>query len=406
MRGGNNLMATRKQTGDRRQALQDELRISCRNGTLPSGVALPPVRELAARHNVSHRIVNDALNHLKREGLLYSVPRLGTFVGTPLQTPEGLYVVLSTSLHQDDQLARLLTGFEEAISRLGGNCLRLTPQVLRRTIAMEAPIHISGALNWNVSRRELEGLLPEACDRVDVVSPNEGRSVEDQPWENRGEGGNASSVDRLYFDNVGGGYQMARYLQQQGHRNIAFLGLHNPVWPHGPFSWSRERCEGWQRALAESGTVSDDLLFVPAELTTLTPDIERQRLLSTSSARSMLGALTSQDVTAVITVNVHAAHGLFALLTEAGVPADAWPVVTTYGIGDEQVAMMTSMLLPWEQMGREAAEILWSRGRGTQTGPGQSIAVPMRLVARLTCRPSWRTRPEGALFNTQLFSNV
>jgi len=120
----------------------------------------------------------------------------------------------------------------------------------------------------------------------------------------------------------------------------------------------------------------------------------------------MLGALTSQDITAVITVNVHAAHGLFALLSEAGVPADAWPVVTTYGIGDEKVAMMTSMLLPWEQMGREAAEILWSRGRGTQTGPGRSIAVPMRLVARLTCRPSWRTRPEGALFNAQYFSNV
>lgn len=386
-------MATRKETQTRRVALQSELRSACSDGTWTRGVPLPSVRQLASRYNVSHRIVNEALQGLMREGLLYSVPRQGTFVGSPVAPREGLFLfVTKTETRTDEQLGRMQFGFEDEISRLGGSCLTITADVLQRMLALEAPMEISGVVFSEMGDETSEAMWALPCAKVCLTSL---AGAEQARMEQAA--GAARMADYLYFDNVAAAHQMTRYLVAQGHSAIAFLGLHGQEDTDGVLDWSQERAAGWARALQENGTAARHL-FTPRSLGGRVPEITRQIELATSVSAGLVDAVEQGQVTAVIAVNLHAARGLFQALSERGVAAAKWPVVTTFGLGDANDALMTSMLLPWEQMGREAASLLWARVRRNDVAPPRQVPVPMRLITRLSCAPAWRTRPEAALF--------
>lgn len=394
-------MATRKETSTRKQALHEELRLACRNGTLPPGEPLPSVRDLAGRYSVSHRLVNEALRTLMQEGLLYSVPRQGTFVGSPNHSREAQFLLYSVlAVRSNDQLSRLQYGFEEQITRLGGTCLSVTRE-MARVMARGEVLRPAGVF--------FVGGAPEAEDlelfgesshlvyfqdhkRAAVLRPGDGTRQED----------GLAHIDRVSFDNVGGGHRATHYLLGQGHTRIAFLGLHAEAEPDGIFGWSRERAAGWARAMEETRHTTRGLLLVTDQMPPQFLQIDEQVETGYQVAKASLGKLGPDKASAVVATNVHSAHGLLRALRESCLPDTDWPAITTFGMGDGGASMMTTMLLPWEQMGRDAAELLWSRYRGTHEGAPRHVSVPMSLITRLTCRPQWNLRPEAALLGLEV----
>lgn len=67
----------------RYRVVTDALRERVSKGELPAGVRLPTLRELAAEFKVSINTVRNAIRILEREGGLYHVPDVGTFVRPP-----------------------------------------------------------------------------------------------------------------------------------------------------------------------------------------------------------------------------------------------------------------------------------------------------------------------------------
>ena len=81
--------------------------------------------------------------------------------------------------------------------------------------------------------------------------------------------------------------------------------------------------------------------------------------------------------------------GLLDALREAGIPASRWPALLTFDSLSSEVAVVSCMRQPWDELGREAAQILWERATGRRTGPQGQNLVTMQTIPRLTCRPDW-----------------
>ena len=58
----------------------DDLRTQIRTGTLEPGAQLPSMTQLRQRYGVSNTVVRDALNELRREGLVVGQQGKGVFV--------------------------------------------------------------------------------------------------------------------------------------------------------------------------------------------------------------------------------------------------------------------------------------------------------------------------------------
>ncbi len=74
-------MATRREVEQRRRRLEEALRRSLEAGNLAAGDLLPPVNQYAQEYELSATVVRQVLYSLRQEGLLYTLPRIGTFAG-------------------------------------------------------------------------------------------------------------------------------------------------------------------------------------------------------------------------------------------------------------------------------------------------------------------------------------
>lgn len=350
----------------------DGLRIAAVNGTLPPGTILPTVRELSAKYKLSVRVVSQELQRLIDEGVLYTLPRKGTFVGRPLSRISDLYLLLyDRPIHVN----AIRGGFEERISELGASSLTLP--------AAEAV---------NLSR---SGELPQVCGVFDfahipVVEPAwvadpEVPYVRFAPPEWVQERLVTGHMDTIYFDDIGGGRQAAHHLLRLGHERIAFLGLHRDSDHSALYAWSAGRCEGWRQALASAGIEPDGLLFVPDDEPV---DLSEEAEVARRAARRLA---QRDDIDAVLAANDNAVIGLFDALHEAGAPDKNWPAVI--GFDDLPGAakfVLTSMRLPWEDVGRAAADLLFHRRIGALQGPPEERIIPMKLIPRLSSTSNWR----------------
>jgi GntR family transcriptional regulator len=79
-----------------------ELRARIRSGEFEPGARLPSKTALMEKHHVALGTVNDALNVLRDEGLLYTERGRGTFVSDPL--PEEARSQLEAALSRIDEL--------------------------------------------------------------------------------------------------------------------------------------------------------------------------------------------------------------------------------------------------------------------------------------------------------------
>lgn len=362
-------MMTRSEIAERKATLLDDLRASYRAGEgMPGGEGINQ-RELSVRYGISIRTVSIALKDLAQEGVLYTVPRVGTFLGRlPSETAEP-YLLISRkprSIHV--YVDQVQAGFEDRIAHLGG---------ASHALATEDPI-------WP----PLAGDLPPIAGMFHYASASYASSPDKDRVPSvffHPEGDEKQCGDSVDFDDENGGAQATRHLLSMGHRHIAFLALHNPEVDAGAFSWSLQRESGWKQMMCSAGQDTRNLAFHPSPENL--PTVHSQSSAACDIAAELL---KKSHITAVIAVNAHAAHGLLKALAQANTPVEKWPAIVCFDdTPGVNAAGVSYLRLPWEKIGAEAAQLLWERKTGRLTGPPQRRLIKMHLIRRLTCRTEW-----------------
>jgi DNA-binding LacI/PurR family transcriptional regulator/DNA-binding transcriptional regulator YhcF (GntR family) len=367
-------MATRREAEKRREEIKKTLREEKRNGTLPPGALVPPVRELAQRYQLSVNGVCQVLQDLVEEGLLYTVPRVGTFVGQPQPLAQEFYLMLLPERHgiTDEHHARQIqVGFETRIAHRGGASLVMPlTQALRTRHAGGLPL--------------ICGVFDFAYHPGDKLTWGAECGVPRVGFSGRIEDG--IECDKVSYDDIDGGRQATQHLIQMGHQHIAYLGLHSVQHEQlGEFVWSQEREEGWKDVMRQAGLSYEGLSFHP----TVTPKQNCDQEIR-AARKVALSILRRPNITAVVTANDFAAMGLFEAARAARIPPVNWPSVVAFDdLPHANGHIVTSLRYSGEEIGRAAADLLWERRHGMLTGPPQHRRANMRLIPRLTSHMDW-----------------
>lgn len=333
-------------------------------------------RELCARYGLSGRTVSLALQQLVEEGVLYTVPRVGTFLGRPVSAAAFTYLMLRPEPAPGSFYSLAQMGFESRIGQLGGSTLCLSGAEFVRQQASGFLPALAGVFLLDAVEAQLTPPLNIPAVRFgspDASSDSAGSALPE-----------GILCDRVDFDNEAGGVQATEHLLRQGHRHIAYLGLHGHSGPLRPFGWSLQRQEGWRRALQEHGIETEGLGFQPE----LTPHGHWDEQAA-AGAEAAAGILARAEISAVVTANSFAARGLLHALRASGQPAARWPAILCFDTPEANVSVLSCVQQPWDEVGREAARLLWERNLGKLHGAPRLQLVPMRLLARLTCRQEW-----------------
>ncbi len=365
-------MATKSEVQKRRIALKQFLCQALTNGELMPGQILPSVRELAERFQLSLSVVNIAIKELAQDGLLYSVPRVGTFAGQSQAHSSEFYLLLLPH-HPGDELkqARLRLGFEERITQLGATSLVMpADQALENRERGQLP-DLAGVFNYAYNPES--GLNWHADSSLPYVGFASWTEANDR-------------FDLVSFDDIDGGRQATQYLISLGHRRIAYLAYHARE-DHGVHLWSKEREEGWQLALNGAGLSSVGLAYNTDAVLGLRASIADQ----VAAAQAMVRPLIHRpDITAVVAANDYIALGLILALRTANIPLESWPAIVAFD--NTSVASdnhLTSFDLPWQDLGRAAADQLWQRKHAGVELPPEHRRVSMRLIRRMTSQIGW-----------------
>ena len=373
-------MPSRQETAQRKSALLEDLRQMQREGRVRPGEVALSQRELGQRYGLSGGLVGQLLQTLIDEGVLYSVPRVGTFIGAPPSEVFEFFLFLfphGDTSNTGSFFGALQSGFEEVIAGRGGASLTMT-----KRDALEA--------HWR-------GELPPVAGYFSLVPPPD-ELIARLPGAARVcfESDEAPGFDIVGFDNIGGGRVAAGHLLKQGHKRIAFLGVHGsdalPLW-----SW--QRATGWCQALESAGLMASELAWHPEAGEAEFPHtIAEQTEFAERIAARYVGPngleCGGQGVSAVVSINAAATSGLLRALRAAGVSPSKWPSIVSFGNSpDAGGHVFTSLHMPWDEVGRGAAKLLWARARGELTGAPVEREVSMRLIPRLTCRTDWSLSP-------------
>ena len=363
-------MATRKETAQRKAQMRRDLRAARHQGDWSVGELATSHRALAEKYGLSTFTIRQELKKLADEGVLHSVERIGTFAGTPTPSAAEFYLfAVYESPLLNPQMRQVQDGFEDAIAARGGSVLMLALDEIRARCEHGALPPLAGIFDLAYRPGEnpwLECGL-DALPRVSIASRFETRP----------------GCDLVSFDDREGGMLATRHLIARGHRNIAFLALHSPAQESSLVDWSAEREAGWQQELEREGLEWRDLSFHP-ERDVFGDDKQREQ-----SALAAQLLLKRAGITAVVAANDFAALGLLQALRESKVPPQKWPSII--GFDNEPLAqdqLLTSLRLPFDEMGRAAAQLLWNRHHGDRNPP-QQRSIAMKLVPRLSCLPDW-----------------
>ncbi|CAN5692932.1 hypothetical protein BH11ARM2_BH11ARM2_18810 [soil metagenome] len=355
-------MASRAEMQRRKRELAEELRKMCETTSSEAGTMLPPVREMASRFEMSRHTAMQVVEELESEGLLHTIRGHGTFVGgrEPKSIPPFL-VVRDDRGWTDNERAQY-SGFTEQMSRFGANSFSVSIDVARELLQRGKLPVCSG-----VYASTFEPLTGETrCFGAGV--PHVGLE------------GHADLriSDQVGFDNHGGGRRACFYLHEQGHSRIGFVGCHRDS---ADVTWSAERAAGWQDAMQAL-----DLAWEPYLISN-----EASGVGEAESGRSAAEVfLRMAPMSALVFANDSIAHAFFARLRERGIPPSMWPACVGFDdlpTVDGQV--LCSIRLPWDQLGREAARVLWDRVTGKLQGGMVHRKLPMQLIPRLSCQVGW-----------------
>jgi DNA-binding LacI/PurR family transcriptional regulator len=175
--------------------------------------------------------------------------------------------------------------------------------------------------------------------------------------------------DVVVSDDVQGSYDMTRFLIQQGHHEICFVGNTQLPW----FS----RCfAGYRKAMNEAG------LEVRESGINSANDAEIGYL----GTKALLNS--GKAVTAIFAGNDPTAHGVYKALRDSGlrIPDDISVVGCNDTVGPWAYPGLTSIREFPEQLGHHLVETLLRR-IGNPDLPPQQVSIPTELIKRDSTRP-------------------
>lgn len=329
---------------------------------------LPGVQQLARELEVSHQAVHSAVQRLCEEGIVYSVPRSGTYISPQVTNRTRRLAVLLGGIGGPVHSA-LLHGLSRRASELGqhillGANLENTSKetLLRRVLAED---QVDGVLIWPSEDVEelkrMRGMLRrhrlpwvEVMDTDELTAQPEGSYVVN--------------------DDLGGAEEAVSYLVQSGRRRIAFVSMHIPG-EEARSAADRFFCRrrrGYEQALTRSGLP----VFPTISFAYQVAHGMGQGALDLST----LDRLDGFD--ALFCLHDGIAGDLLPALRGCGrrIPED----IAVIGFNDAELTGhlgLSTMAQPFEEIGARAVELLLDQISG-QDVPPVGVVLPSRLVLR------------------------
>ena len=332
------------------QLLADQLRDELRRNSGHAGYKLPTELELSRQYQVSRQTVRHTLRLLEEEGLIQRRQGSGSYATGLLPGAAPRQIAVVTSFLDDYIFPAILHDASDVFSRQGystavyatKNCVSTEREILLRLLG-----------------EPVRGLLIEGA-KTALPTPN--ASLYHRLLQSgtpivflHGAYAGLEQIPCVADDNYGGGYQLARYLTDKGHREIAGIFKSDDI-------QGLLRYHGAVSAIRDAGLPIRDGRFAWYDTE------DRRRLLEEQDRRPLTDFLQKRlgDATAVICYNDEIAYRLIQVLLEAGrrVPEEVSVVSFDNSYLSQLGPVSITSLSHRSRMGRAAAEQMLSLLRG------------------------------------------
>ena len=330
-----------------------------------SGYKLPTEAELTRRYHMSRQTVRHALQILAEEGLVQSRQGSGTYTTGRAWNPASRQIAVITSFLDDYIFPTILHDAQSLFAQHGYSTL---------VYATENQVGTERDILLQLLERPVGGILVEGS-KTALPSPNA------DLYQRLREGGTPllflhgayaepAGVPCVQDDNYGGGYLLARYLIDRGHRHLAGIFKSDDV--QGP-----QRYHGCISAIRDAGLTISDRCFRWYDTE------DRLEILDKDRPGLLRRFLTQrlEPATAVICYNDEIAFLLIQELLAMGrrVPEDVAVVSFDNSYYSQISSIPITSLRHREKMGRAAAAEMIRILNGE---PGRSQALAWELLER------------------------
>lgn len=347
------------------QQLADMLRSELQQLTRQGVGKLATEAELSQRYHMSRQTVRHALNLLEAEGLVKRRQGSGTFISNQITADGNKQIAVIATFLDDYIFPSILHDVQSSFSQAG-----YTTSVFATENKVSKEREILGKLlEQKVSAVLIEGsktALP--TPNSDLYHTLQSKNIPILFF--HGIYSNLIGFPCLLDDNYSGGYQLARYLLEHGHKKIAGIFKSDDV--QGP-----QRYHGVVSALRDAEIPIRDSGFYWYDT--------ENRVSLVGGSGKMLDSFIERrlaDATAVVCYNDEIAHFLIQRLLETGksVPGDV-AVVSFDNSFYSQIGPVpiTSIGHKTNKMGKTAAAMLLDMLSG---GKPQSLSLEWELFCR------------------------
>jgi DNA-binding LacI/PurR family transcriptional regulator len=339
------------------------------------GYKLPNVRDLAKKYDVSVFTLSKALDILETRGVIEKKWAVGCFLSSKAQR----------ELQKDFKptIGILLNSYK--VPSTGWSEMMLQAVLEEIKAAGGEPSYVSWRPNAKIDP-EVDGLLVPSTDFDTGKKDDGGESI--GTWV-RAHANSQFPIVTLDFDipeaasvqidNTGGMYQLAKYLVQLGHREIAYLGTRNST-------TSDERLTGLRKALSEAGLEhSDELVWI----TTPSPWYAKREFPIRYAVRRFSAVCCFEDLSAA---------GVILAAREMGLNVPGDLSVAGFGnlpMGELAALPLTTLDVSPRELARQAVRLLVEMIRSGQFQPAK-IRVPTQLLVRQSTGPVKAVTPAKA----------
>lgn len=185
-------------------------------------------------------------------------------------------------------------------------------------------------------------------------------------------------IPAICVDNEAASYELTSHLLRQGHRRLAFIGLHGTEPVANPLGTPALRYQGYRRALADAGITFDPAWLLETASATASSGREQMQLLLAQGPARPTAAICYNDLMAI---------GALSTCNERGVRIPSEMAVVGFGgieMGQFTCPPLTTVQHPRALLGQLAVHTVFNLVDGTPPAEIERI-VPTELIVRSSC---------------------